>query len=133
MFYWNSILCQYLTVYAKLCFINIHMTLVSRALSRWLTYCYIMSAVQTIAKCVTSAIPRLVSLFRLCTAGLKNLMRLTIYKQMKMQYIYRIINHDRHFNCSAGQTQNVSGVDLIQLDSLTKRSVQKVFICILSF
>ena len=37
-----------------------------------------------------------------------------------------IINHDRHFNCSAGRTQNVSGVDLIQLDSLIKHSVQKV-------
>ena len=89
-----------------------------------------MSAVQTIATFVTSAIPHLVSLFRLCTAGLKNLMRLMIDKQMKMQYIYRIINHDLHFNCSAGRTQNVSGVDLIQLDSLIKRlikrSVQKV-------
>ena len=47
-----------------------------------------MSADQTIATCVNSAIPRLVSLFRLCTAGLKNLMRLTIDKQMKMQNIY---------------------------------------------
>ena len=51
-----------------------------------------MSASQTIAKCVTLAIPRLVSLFSICTAGLKNLMRFTIDKQMKMQYIYRIIN-----------------------------------------
>ena len=36
------------------------------------------------------------------------------------------MNHDRHFNCSAGRTLHVSGVDLIQLDSLIKRSVQKV-------
>ena len=51
-----------------------------------------LSAGQTIATYVTSAIPRLVSLFSLCTAGLKTLTRLTIGKQMKMQYIYRIIN-----------------------------------------
>ena len=47
-----------------------------------------MSAVQAITTCVTLAIPRLVSLFKLRTAGLKNLMRLTIDKQMKMQNIY---------------------------------------------
>ena len=51
-----------------------------------------MGAGQTIATCVTSAIPRLVSLVSPCTAGLKNLMKLTIDKQMKMQYIYKIIN-----------------------------------------
>ena len=55
-------------------------------------------------------------------------MWLTIDKQMKMQYVYIIIinilyldvenhTHGPHFNCSAGRTQNVSGVDLIKLDS----------------
>ena len=36
--------------------------------------------------------PRLASLFRLCTASLKIFMRVTIEKQMKMQYIKRIID-----------------------------------------
>ena len=64
------------------------MTLVSRAYSTRTP----MSAGQTNAMCVTSAISCLISLFSLCTAGLKSLMRLAIDKQLKMQYIYRIIN-----------------------------------------
>ena len=49
-----------------------------------------MSAGQT--TCATSAIPRLVSLYRLCTAGLKTLATVMINKQMKMQYINRILD-----------------------------------------
>ena len=51
-----------------------------------------MSAGQTIATCVTSAIPRLVSLFSLCTAGFEEFDEIEIDKQMKIQYIYIIIN-----------------------------------------
>ena len=36
--------------------------------------------------------PRIASLFRLSTAGLKNLMEVTINKQIKMLYIKRIID-----------------------------------------
>ena len=36
--------------------------------------------------------PRITSLFRLCTAGLKNLIEVTINKQIKMLYIKRIID-----------------------------------------
>ena len=35
-------------------------------------------------------------------------------------------DHDPHFNCSAGGTQNVSGVDLKWPDSLLELRVQKV-------
>ena len=49
-----------------------------------------MSAGQTTATCGNSAFPRLVSLFRLCTANLKNMMRVNIEKQMKMLYINRL-------------------------------------------
>ena len=63
---------------AKLYFINIHMASDLGG--------------QTTATFVNSVIPRLVSLFRLCTAGLKNFMRVTIDKQIKMQYIKRIVD-----------------------------------------
>ena len=42
---------------------------------------------------VSSAIPHVISLFRFCTAGLKNLIRVTINKLMKMQYINGIIRY----------------------------------------
>ena len=64
-----------------------------------------------------------------------------IDKQLKVQNIKRIIdcirlveysvneliiNYDPHFNCSAGRAQNISGVDLMNLDSLLELGIQTV-------